>query len=178
MRWPERGWQLLTVTLGPAAPPLLAPPGTLVTLRRALSFSLSVHPFKRKSMKPGPPCQPHSGPALLSCQRSSQIPAGQAQLQHTWVGDAESRPGRLARRPRCLVGGLRRCRAGLFERPEDSGIGVEGAEGALGKGRHLHLPSRGRKMGRNRWAGGGCTCRPQHAGGPRTSVLSKGASRD
>lgn len=77
-----------------------------------------------------------------------------------------------------LSGGSETRQAGLFQRPEDSGIGVEGTESALEKGTHLYLPSRGRKMGRNRWAGGGCTRRPQHAGGPGTSALSKGASRD
>ena len=42
----------------------------------------------------------------------------------------------------------------MFERPEDAGVGVEGAECALEKGYHLHLLSPGREMGRHRWARG------------------------
>lgn len=79
------------MTLGPAAPPLLAPPGTLVTLRRALSFSLSVHPFKRKSMKPGPPANPT--PALPSFPADAALRYQLVRLDSSTPGLAMLSPG-------------------------------------------------------------------------------------
>lgn len=82
----------MTMTLDPAALPLPRPTShCLVALRKALSFSLNVYPFKTRRTKLAdarrwlPPTNPHSGSVLLSCHMQLS--------DASWSGLTRSKPG-------------------------------------------------------------------------------------